>query len=164
MARSAAQAHQSRAAPLLSIGQVLARLTAEFPDLTPSKLRFLEERRLISPARTESGYRKFSAADLDRLRFVLTMQREHYLPLKVIRGYLDELDAGRQPELPGRATIAPGSILSSERRLQREWWLETPGATAGWRLVRAIAGVLGLFAFGALLLAALGIALGPMIS
>lgn len=52
----------------------------------------------------------------------------------------------------------------ADRRLQREWWLETPGATAGWRLVRAIAGVLGLFAFGALLLAALGIALGRMIS
>ena len=84
--------------PLLSIGQVLARLTAEFPDLTPSKLRFLEERRLISPARTESGYRKFSPADLERLRFVLTMQRDHYLPLKVIRGYLDDLDAGRQPD------------------------------------------------------------------
>jgi DNA-binding transcriptional MerR regulator len=129
VARSAAQAHQSRAAPLLSIGQVLARLTTEFPDLTPSKLRFLEERRLISPARTESGYRKFSAADLDRLRFVLTMQREHYLPLKVIRGYLDELDAGRQPDLPGRATIAPGSILSSERRLQRDELIREAGAS-----------------------------------
>jgi DNA-binding transcriptional MerR regulator len=113
----------------LSIGQVLARLTAEFPDLTPSKLRFLEERRLISPARTESGYRKFSAADLDRLRFVLTMQREHYLPLKVIRGYLDELDAGRQPELPGRATVTPNSILSSERRLQRDELIREAGAS-----------------------------------
>jgi DNA-binding transcriptional MerR regulator len=129
VARSAAQAHQPRAAPLLSIGQVLARLTADFPDLTPSKLRFLEERRLISPARTESGYRKFSAADLDMLRFVLTMQREHYLPLKVIRGYLDELDAGRQPELPGRATLAPSSILSSERRLQRDELIREAGAS-----------------------------------
>jgi DNA-binding transcriptional MerR regulator len=100
---------------LLSIGQVLARLIPEFPDLSPSKLRFLEERQLISPARTESGYRKFSSADLDRLRFVLTMQRDHYLPLKVIRGYCDELDAGRQPQLPGGATQAP-SILSSDRR------------------------------------------------
>ena len=108
---------------------MLARLTAEFPDLTPSKLRFLEERQLISPARTESGYRKFSAADLDRLRFVLTMQREHYLPLKVIRGYLDELDAGRQPELPGRATLAPASILSSERRLQRDELIREAGAS-----------------------------------
>jgi DNA-binding transcriptional MerR regulator len=106
---------------------VLARLTAEFPDLTPSKLRFLEERRLISPARTESGYRKFSAADLDRLRFVLTMQREHYLPLKVIRGYLDEMDAGRQPVLPG--SVALPSILSTQRRLQREELIREAGAS-----------------------------------
>ena len=129
MPRSAAQAHQSRAAPLLSIGQVLARLTAEFPDLTPSKLRFLEERRLISPARTESGYRKFSAADLDRLRFVLTMQREHYLPLKVIRGYLEEMDAGRTPVLPGRVTVALPSILSTQRRLQRDELIRQAGAS-----------------------------------
>lgn len=115
--------------PLLSIGQVLARLTAEFPDLTPSKLRFLEDRELISPARTESGYRKFSAADLERLRFVLTMQRDHYLPLKVIRGYLDELDAGRQPELPGGGAIIGASMLSTQRRLTREELVHEAGAT-----------------------------------
>jgi len=113
---------------LLSIGQVLARLIPEFPDLSPSKLRFLEERQLISPARTESGYRKFSSTDLDRLRFVLTMQRDHYLPLKVIRGYLDELDAGRQPVLPGGATQAP-SILSTDRRYTRDELLREAGAT-----------------------------------
>ncbi|HEV7957798.1 MAG TPA: MerR family transcriptional regulator [Marisediminicola sp.] len=113
---------------MLSIGQVLARLTVEFPDLTPSKLRFLEERKLISPARTESGYRKFSPSDLDRLRFVLTMQREHYLPLKVIKGYLDDLDAGRQPELP-RGTVSAPSMLSSERRLQRDALIREAGAT-----------------------------------
>ncbi|MHB1171088.1 MAG: transcriptional regulator FtsR [Lacisediminihabitans sp.] len=114
---------------LLSIGQVLARLTADFPDLTPSKLRFLEERQLICPARTESGYRKFSPTDLDRLRFVLTMQRDHYLPLKVIRGYLDELDAGRQPELPGGTAVMAPSMLSSERRLHREELIREVGAT-----------------------------------
>lgn len=108
---------------------MLARLTAEFPELTPSKLRFLEERQLICPARTESGYRKFSATDLDRLRFVLTMQRDHYLPLKVIRGYLDELDAGKQPELPGGGTLPAPSMLSSERRLQREELIREAGAT-----------------------------------
>jgi DNA-binding transcriptional MerR regulator len=113
---------------LLSIGQVLARLSPEFPDLSPSKLRFLEERQLITPARTESGYRKFSPTDLDRLRFVLTMQRDHYVPLKVIRGYLDELDAGRQPQLPGGATPAP-SILPSDRRLTRDELLREAGAT-----------------------------------
>jgi DNA-binding transcriptional MerR regulator len=127
----AATAGQSRvpgATTLLSIGQVLARLTGDFPELTPSKLRFLEERKLISPARTESGYRKFSPSDLDRLRFVLTMQREHYLPLKVIKGYLDDLDAGRQPELPGGA-VASASMLSTERRLTRDELIGESGAT-----------------------------------
>jgi DNA-binding transcriptional MerR regulator len=126
-AGSAARATQQRES-LLSIGQVLARLSPEFPDLSPSKLRFLEERQLITPARTDSGYRKFSSSDLDRLRFVLTMQRDHYLPLKVIRGYLDELDAGRQPQLPGGATQAP-SILSTDRRYTRDELLREAGAT-----------------------------------
>jgi DNA-binding transcriptional MerR regulator len=114
---------------LLSIGQVLAKLNPEFPDLTPSKLRFLEERQLVAPARTESGYRKFSSTDMDRLRFVLTMQRDHYLPLKVIRGYLAELDAGRTPDLPGGAIAAP-SMLSSERRFSREELIREAGANA----------------------------------
>ena len=130
MARASSQpVHREPSAALLSIGQVLARLSPEFPDLTPSKLRFLEERQLISPARTESGYRKFGAVDLDRLRFVLTMQRDHYLPLKVIRGYLDELDAGRQPVLPGGATQAP-SMLSSERRYTRDELIREAGANS----------------------------------
>jgi DNA-binding transcriptional MerR regulator len=104
---SAARARVPGAAPLLSIGQVLARLTPEFPDLTPSKLRFLEEQGLVSPARTESGYRKFGAGDLDRLRLILSMQRDYYLPLKVIRSYLDDLDAGLSPTLPGGAVPGP---------------------------------------------------------
>ena len=108
---------------------MLARLTGDFPELTPSKLRFLEERKLISPARTDSGYRKFSPSDLDRLRFVLTMQREHYLPLKVIKGYLDDLDAGRQPELPGGAA-ASSSMLSTERKLTRDELVRESGATS----------------------------------
>ncbi len=133
MARSSAQGSSTRSreagsSALLSIGQVLARLNPEFPDLTPSKLRFLEERQLVAPARTESGYRKFSTADLDRLRFVLGMQRDHYLPLKVIRGYLDELDAGRQPMLPGGAVPAP-SMLSNERRFTRDELIREAGAS-----------------------------------
>ena len=114
---------------LLSIGQVLAKLNPEFPDLTPSKLRFLEERQLVAPARTESGYRKFSSTDMDRLRFVLTMQRDHYLPLKVIRGYLSEMDAGRTPELPGGGAPA-ASMLSSERRFTRDELIREAGANA----------------------------------
>jgi DNA-binding transcriptional MerR regulator len=128
VARQAVQPRDT-APPLLSIGQVLAKLSPDFPDLSPSKLRFLEESRLIAPARTESGYRKFSPADLDRLRFVLTMQRDHYLPLKVIKGYLDELDAGRSPVLPGVASQAP-SMLSSERRLSRAELVREAGANA----------------------------------
>ena len=128
MASVAPQAARASAGPtLLSIGQVLAKLNPEFPDLTPSKLRFLEERQLVAPARTESGYRKFSSTDMDRLRFVLTMQRDHYLPLKVIRGYLSEMDAGRTPELPGGGVAAP-SMLSSERRLSRSELIREAGA------------------------------------
>jgi DNA-binding transcriptional MerR regulator len=113
----------------LSIGQVLARLTPEFPDLTPSKLRFLEEQGLVSPARTEAGYRKFGARDLDRLRLILSMQRDHYLPLKVIRSYLEDLDAGRSPVLPGGATPGP-SMLGTARRLSREELLREASASA----------------------------------
>lgn len=129
MAREATQARASGGSNLLSIGQVLAKLNPEFPDLTPSKLRFLEERQLVAPARTDSGYRKFSSGDMDRLRFVLTMQRDHYLPLKVIRGYLSEMDAGRTPELPGGAAAAP-SMLSSERRFTRDELIREAGANA----------------------------------
>jgi DNA-binding transcriptional MerR regulator len=128
MARSAAQLRDPAQVVLLSIGQVLARLSPEFPDLSPSKLRFLEERQLISPARTESGYRKFSAHDMDRLRFVLTMQRDHYLPLKIIREYLEDLDSGKQPELPG--VVQPASILSVDRRLTRDELIREAGANA----------------------------------
>ncbi|AYF99228.1 transcriptional regulator FtsR [Protaetiibacter intestinalis] len=127
---AATAARAAGASPLLSIGQVLARLNPEFPDLTPSKLRFLEERQLITPSRTESGYRKFSAADVERLRLVLSMQRDYFLPLKVIRGYLAELDAGREPVLPGGVTVTAPSMLPSERRLSREELIREAGANA----------------------------------
>lgn len=130
MAGNAAHARSTETQGLLSIGQVLARLTSEFPDLTPSKLRFLEDRQLITPARTESGYRKFSPSDLERLRFVLTVQRDHYLPLKVIRTLLADLDAGRQPELPGSpVTGSIPSIFSTDRRLSRDELLRESGAS-----------------------------------
>ena len=72
----------------LSIGQVLDLLKAEFPDLTISKIRFLESQGLLDPERTPSGYRKFYDGDVERLRFILREQQEHYLPLKVIKGRL----------------------------------------------------------------------------
>lgn len=127
-AQSGAQI-RSNGAQLLSIGQVLAKLTPEFPDLTPSKLRFLEAERLVAPARTESGYRKFSHADIERLRFVLTMQRDHYLPLKVIRVQLEDFDAGRTEQLAPPARVG-GSMLGAERRLTRADLLRESGATA----------------------------------
>jgi len=73
----------------LSIGEVLGLLLDEFPDVTISKIRFLESQGLIEPERTPSGYRKFSTAEIDRLRFILREQRENYLPLKVIRNRLE---------------------------------------------------------------------------
>mgnify|MGYP001335441123 CR=1 FL=1 len=128
---AATSAARSQSGPqLLSIGQVLARLNPEFPDLSPSKLRFLEERQLVTPARTESGYRKFSPADVERLRLVLSMQRDYYLPLKIIRTYLDELDASREPTLPGGITVTAPSMLPSERRLTRDELIREAGANA----------------------------------
>jgi DNA-binding transcriptional MerR regulator len=67
------------------IGEVLAKLRGEFPDISPSKIRFLEAEGLIEPARSSSGYRRFCSADIERLRYILTMQRDSYLPLRVIR-------------------------------------------------------------------------------
>ena len=130
MATAASSARVPGASNLLSIGQVLARLSPEFPDLSPSKLRFLEERNLVTPSRTESGYRKFSPADLERLRLVLQMQRDYYLPLKVIRSYLDDLDAGRDPVLPGGAPVTAPSMLAADRRLTRAELISESGANA----------------------------------
>jgi DNA-binding transcriptional MerR regulator len=77
----------------VSIGQVLDELSPEFPDISPSKIRFLEAEGLIQPLRASSGYRRFSVADIERLRFILTAQRDEYLPLRVIKERLDALDA-----------------------------------------------------------------------
>lgn len=115
---------------LLSIGQVLARLAKEFPDLSNSKLRFLEEQGLVSPSRTKSGYRKFSPQDVERLRLILSMQRDHYLPLKVIRGHLADLDAGRAPVLPGTTNGQISTIIPAGRRYQRDDVLRETGASA----------------------------------
>jgi DNA-binding transcriptional MerR regulator len=78
----------------VSIGDVLNQLRDEFPDVTISKIRFLESQGLVCPERTASGYRKFYAADIARLRWILRQQKEHFLPLKVIKDRLEELDRG----------------------------------------------------------------------
>jgi DNA-binding transcriptional MerR regulator len=93
--------------PRLTIGEVLAVLRDDFPDVTISKIRYLEAENLVHPQRTPSGYRKFSAADVSRLRYVLTAQRDHYLPLKVIKEQLDALDRG--DPLPA-ATPVPAAV------------------------------------------------------
>ena len=80
-----------------NIGQVLEQLRSDFDGISIPKIRFLEDQGLIKPERTSAGYRKFSADDVDRLRYILRMQRDHYLPLKVIGEHLDALDRGLEP-------------------------------------------------------------------
>ena len=89
-----------------SIGQVLAALKGDFPDISISKIRFLETEGLVTPERAPSGYRRYVESDIERLRYVLTVQRDHYLPLKVIREHLSLIDRGEAP--PGRAGAAAG--------------------------------------------------------
>jgi DNA-binding transcriptional MerR regulator len=102
-----------REAALMSIGEVLAHLRTEFPDTTISKLRFLEAEGLVDPQRTASGYRKYSWHDVARLRFVLTAQRDQYLPLRVIREQLDRMDD--EPAAPARpALVAVGAEKASD--------------------------------------------------
>ena len=89
----------------LSIGDVLTLLRQEFPDVTISKIRFLESQGLVNPERTPSGYRKFYDADVERLRWVLRQQREHFLPLKVIKDRLEEREAAGASTVPADAPV-----------------------------------------------------------
>lgn len=79
---------------LLTIGEVLNQVRAEFNDISISKIRFLEAEGLIIPARTKSGYRKFSQSDVEKLEYILRMQRDHYLPLRVIKQHIEAMDRG----------------------------------------------------------------------
>jgi DNA-binding transcriptional MerR regulator len=91
----------------LSIGEVLSLLREEFPDVTISKIRFLESQGLLDPERTPSGYRKFYDEDVERLRWILRQQRENFLPLKVIKGRLvDQPDSAPAPEVPVPVPVA----------------------------------------------------------
>ncbi|MGW7229822.1 transcriptional regulator FtsR [Streptomyces cyaneofuscatus] len=111
----------------VSIGTVLTQLREEFPEVTISKIRFLEAEGLIEPQRTPSGYRKFAPGDVERLAQVLRMQRDHYLPLKVIREHLDALARGEQPALP-----SPGG----QRDLGDGVWDSGPGTATAARIGR----------------------------
>ena len=95
-----------------SIGQVLKVLKEDFPDVSISKIRFLEGEGLVTPERAPSGYRRYSDADVSRLRYILDVQKNHYLPLKVIRENLEAMDAGQAPPEP-RAP-APEEVVAPE--------------------------------------------------
>ena len=99
---------------LLSIGEVLHLLRSDFPDVSISKIRYLESEDLVQPQRTPSGYRKFTRADAERLRYVLRMQRDHYLPLKVIREHLDAIDRGLQPAPLSATDTAPRALVATD--------------------------------------------------
>jgi DNA-binding transcriptional MerR regulator len=90
----------------MTIGDVLKELRADFPDVTISKIRFLEAEGLIEPERTPSGYRKFSVGDLARLRHVLQLQRDHFMPLKVIRQRLEDFVPDMRPDARPAGAVA----------------------------------------------------------
>lgn len=115
-AAAAANLFEARQSKLFNIGHVLAELNKDFQDLSPSKLRFLEEQGLVSPQRTASGYRKFTQLDIERIRIVLELQRDQYLPLKVIRAYLADLDEGKQPSLPSGASVNPQHLRQARSK------------------------------------------------
>lgn len=104
----------------VSIGAVLNQLRRDFPDVTISKIRFLESEGLVTPQRSPAGYRQFSGADCERLRFVLAAQRDHYLPLKVIKEQLDALDRGApaaefsMPRVPRSLTVAGAAVQAED--------------------------------------------------
>lgn len=133
-------------ARLYTIGAVVKMLTEEFPDITVSKVRFLESEGLVDPIRTPSGYRKFSDRDVDRLRYVLRAQRDHFLPLRVIADHLDAIDRGlepptvtdsrpRVPTISQSAALAPSApvsrpVLASPAEIAAETGLEPGQVTA----------------------------------
>lgn len=130
----------------MSIGEVLAGLRSDFPDVTISKIRFLESEGLVEPERTASGYRKFSRDDVARLRYVLAAQRDNYLPLRVIKGHLEAIDRGLEPPATaGGGPQVPRALVdaeglpgpdsfgrdSTELRLSRDELVDAAGVDAG---------------------------------
>ena len=108
-----------------SIGEILDDLRGDFPDISVSKIRFLESQGLITPERSPSGYRQFTDADLELLRWILLQQRDHYLPLKVIRRRLKdgdgpgrEIDVDASADTPATARVAAASVAVEETRLK----------------------------------------------
>src|SRR6516162_5238621 len=106
-------AHSGPARASVGIGQVLAELRPEFPDISPSKIRFLEAEGLITPERAESGYRRFAVADIERLRYILTAQRDEYLPLRVIRERLSAMDSGDAGDVAVPLAMTRSELLAA---------------------------------------------------
>jgi DNA-binding transcriptional MerR regulator len=111
--RSDARSQNNR--QTMSIGAVLALLRPDFPDVSISKIRFLEDQGLVEPDRTPAGYRKFAPMDVERLRYVLGVQRDHYLPLRVIRDHLDALDRGLEAPVTRGGPGSPRLVEADER-------------------------------------------------
>ncbi|BDZ43641.1 MerR family transcriptional regulator [Paraoerskovia sediminicola] len=114
----------------MRISDVLRALRPEFPGVSHSKLRFLEEQGLIEPVRGTSGYRQYSASDVERLRFVLVEQRDRYLPLKVIKDRLADLDAGTATAHPGPRLASTDESGEAATRFTRDSLISTTGASA----------------------------------
>jgi len=104
----------------LTIGEVINLLKDEFPDVTVSKVRFLESQGLIDPSRSTSGYRQFHSSEVKRLRFILQQQRDHFLPLKVIRSQLTLWDRGEEPATAPNGLQGAAELLESESDLVDE--------------------------------------------
>lgn len=115
----------------MRISDVLRALRTEFPSVSHSKLRFLEEQGLIDPERTPSGYRQYCPADVERLRYVLLEQRDRYLPLKVIKENLAALDAGEVVENPALRLAASDGETETTTVRQR-YTVESLASAAGW--------------------------------
>jgi DNA-binding transcriptional MerR regulator len=115
----------------LSIGEVIDLLSDEFPDATVSKLRFLETQGLIHPERSRSGYRQFRSADVERVRYVLRQQRDHFLPLKVIKAKLKLWERGEEPTLPPEDGPPPQTYFAtSGARMSAEELARAAGVSA----------------------------------
>lgn len=98
---------------LVGIGSVIDQLKPDFPELSVSKVRFLEAQGLIKPVRTPAGYRRYSAADIERLRYILGAQRDQFLPLRVIKEHLDGMNRGVEPPSSGSGSVVPSGTMTT---------------------------------------------------